>query len=224
MDLLRKSEGGYVVTLFSDDRIIIDRSLPKHKKEDVYVSGGIHLSTDTESWGINNNNLIDSSVILDNVNRSPNSRTPEEKLPWWNKLFKIFKKDDVIKENPDEGNISVLEFFSNIKTALNDSELEDYKTKIENYLKEMSKAKAMGQVAIYEQMKNSVDVMKLETVLQVKKVKFITQEQLITLGKNAKRGIKIDYIKNFARIVPDDIFKKKQELMIVMKALLMRRP
>lgn len=230
MELLTKSNGKYSVSIFSrDGEIEIDNNLPKHKNKK-NINDGNEYVTPGE---LRNRNVIrlDSGFIsmsMDDVLVNvADQKKKEKKRSWWDKLKNWRNKDKykykykntvddvtietIEKFTVEHGGMSVIEFFENVKTLLSVEEVKDYETIINNYLKEMAKAKSMGQTAIYERMKNSVEVMKLESILQAKKVRILTSQDIINLGTKSEKGIKIDYIKNFGRIVPDEIMEKKVE-------------
>lgn len=115
------------------------------------------------------------------------------------------------EEEAESTKMSAREFFSNIKVTLSASEKQQYEEKIAQYLKEMTKAKKLGQTAMYEQMSAAVEIMRMDALLQIKEIKHISEEDIVKLEKNSKRGLCIDYIENFARIIPDEVLEAKEK-------------
>lgn len=220
MNLLRKVDGEWKVSIFTDlDRVEIDKNLPKYQQDAASYNPeegyGTPLDFNLVSNSIIMNSDIDSTIrIGGNISVGGQNFIDQKiKESWFSKILNKFKKskEEAKIESEEESKMTVLEFFENIKAVMTVEEQKDYVNSIKNYMKEMTKARDMGQKAIFEKMRSEVGVMKLEAILQAKKVKVLTSEQIVTLGRNAKRGIKLDYIKNFARIVPDEVYKKKLE-------------
>lgn len=211
MDLITTISGKKMVSLFSSE-IIVDRQLPKYKtgEEDTEVKARNIAFDEVDVEWVSSDFRSDAITI--------NSNTPKQLSLWEQLLSKVglMKVPTITQEmkkleKEESTKMSVMQFFKDIKVSLNDSEWVNYEKTIENYRKELARSKQMGQTALFENLKKKISVVKQESVLQSKQVKYLTQEQLLTLGDKTKRGIKLDYIKNFVRIIPDDIYDKKVE-------------
>ncbi len=107
--------------------------------------------------------------------------------------------------------MTILEFFSAMKNSV--SELivaQDYEFKYDAAIK---KARSWGQVVLAEKMEHELSVVRVEAqLLSVKSGKFLTEETVVKLAKKSPKGIRLDWIKNFTRIIPEEIIAKKKML------------
>lgn len=228
MDLIKNGR----LSIFSED-FIIDFSLPKHNKPSLDASEESQVLSEFRSNRVSSpsatfyieDNSLSSSMMFDQSDLYINVAETAN-LPWWKKIFTLFnyekmyktygedlhKKAEQKKQEEAEREakkMTIGEFFSQVKTQLSDSEIQDYTDTVNNYLKQMDKALKMGQTALYEEMKASVSRMKVEAVLKAKGVKMLSEEQIVKLAQNSKRGLKIDYLRNFTRLIPDEVLEKK---------------
>jgi hypothetical protein len=75
----------------------------------------------------------------------------------------------------------------------------------------MKSAKDSGQIALYEQFKKSEEVIKLENILYATSFKnYISEEKLIEFSSVCKKGLRLDWIKNFNRIIPQRVLDEKK--------------
>lgn len=75
----------------------------------------------------------------------------------------------------------------------------------------LKSAKDSGQIALYEQLKKSEEVIKLENILHATTFeKYISEEKLIEFSDLCKKGLRLDWIKNFSRIIPQRVLDEKK--------------
>jgi hypothetical protein len=107
--------------------------------------------------------------------------------------------------------MTIFEFFSTMKNSV--SELivvQGYALKYDAAIK---KARDWGQVALAERMEQELHVARAEAqLLAVNSSNFLTEETVVKFAKKSPKGIRLDWIKNFARIIPDEIIEKKKML------------
>ena len=115
-----------------------------------------------------------------------------------------FKKTNEIKEKY----IDALEFFSLVKLTSKDS-VSTYRDRVSDYLKEIHNAVTVGQTALIEDLLRGLVTNKYESVLFSEGYYYVVnEEQIVKFVSQCEKGIKLDYIKNFTRPIPQDIVDK----------------
>jgi hypothetical protein len=177
-----------------------DYNLPKHKKDDSddSVSRGGSFTTNPDSWSI----------------ESDGSTHYNEKRSWLKQLgFWLTYKTTEIKANREEKKkLNPSEFFTQISSAFEFKKFDQdkYFKRIDGYLSTIENAKKLGQVALVEKLENEIELIKSESLLfGIGNVKTITEEQVIHFYKKSKKGLRLDWIKNFTRVIPNKIVKQK---------------
>lgn len=101
-------------------------------------------------------------------------------------------------------------FFKQVKESLiTIKELKENSDKTVNLL--IEQAKLNGQIAYSEYLEKERSRIVKELILIKEKFSFyIDEEDIINFSKNSNRKIKLDYLKNFCRLIPDQI---QQELL-----------
>ena len=104
--------------------------------------------------------------------------------------------------------ISIFEFFKGIETNL--SKIENISEISSYYENALVKAKKFGQKALQEQIENLINVVKDEIKLSGE-FKFVTEKQIIDLFEKTDKAknLKLTWIGNFGRIIPDNILEAK---------------
>jgi hypothetical protein len=107
--------------------------------------------------------------------------------------------------------LSVEEFFKSLKNSKR--QLEKLDERIEAYEASLEQAKALGQVALAQDLQRKVEVVKSESQLYANNlVKVILEEQAVDFYKKSERGIRLDWIKNFTRTIPQKFVDTKARL------------
>lgn len=129
----------------------------------------------------------------------------------FNKFLKrVFGKK--FKEmNPEDDFMSAAEFFVNVKLATKES-AEKYRDRVGNYLKAIHNAKAAGQTALIESLLKKMISNKYESLLDAEGFYYvIDEEDVVRFAKKTEKGLKLSYIENFARPIPEDVVEKLQK-------------
>lgn len=122
----------------------------------------------------------------------------EQKRGFWNKLAFWRKKDS---------STSIEEFFTNIKN--NVQELEIVQSRAKGYELAIVNAKKAGQRALVEQLQGGLNAYAVETQLAaIGLTKFLTEETVVKFYKQSKKGLRLDWIRNFSRTIPEEIVAK----------------
>lgn len=106
---------------------------------------------------------------------------------------------------------SIESFFVSIKHTK--EQLEKIDDRIQSYKTLVQNAIDAGQKALEEKLLNEIELIGYESQLYgLGYTKVVTEEQLVRFVKQTKRGLRLDWIKNFTRVIPDSVLKKKKEL------------
>lgn len=191
------------------DGVDVDFNLKKHKKKEENTSNEKSDAPQRSGFG---SFLVSSSgstsstndmVSFGSVQGQFNSSQTYEK----ESLFSIIKRN-------------IRNLFSKAKTKLqevpiekvfetiisNQKELDHLKIEADKYTDVMNTAKRMGQIAFYEKLKRELPIKLLEEKLTFNGfTKFISEQDVIKFSKNSAKGLKLSYIKNFIRSIPNDV-------------------
>ena len=187
------------------DNFVIDYNLPKHKKEN---SSDDKIEFDSLQGNISWNQS--NSTILTAPNISVSSTTKKQFLKKLLSKIKFHKKSKLI---------SIEKFFENIKNNLSTFEDEDifdrYDERKNNYIKTIQYAIECGQISLAETLKQQLNIVQNENLLYAsdkkEEIRIILEEQMVKFIKDSEKGIRIDWIKNFNRIIPEKIVQRKKE-------------
>ena len=169
-----------------------DHNLPKHNS-DKSTSFGFTVSSNAETF----------------VGGSAESTSSTFSLKrWFLSIFKKFKYTPKPKLNPSE---FFNEIFTSISTDLFSPEI--YKSRTNGYLKSIESAKRAGQVALRESLESKIEIVKLESLLfGAESIKTIPFSMIVDFYKMSEKGLSLDYIKNFNRLIPSKVIDRKVDL------------
>lgn len=102
-----------------------------------------------------------------------------------------------------------LQFFEKVKLTCKESK-SNYAVRIKPYLLALKQAQDMGQQALVDSLTQEMFTAKYESILHAEGFDCkISEEQVVEFVKRAESGIRLDYIENFARPIPEDVIKIK---------------
>ncbi len=104
-------------------------------------------------------------------------------------------------EEQQASKMSVEDFFKSVKNSAEELELlhERYK----NYEAACEHLRKTGQEALLEVMELELEIYRAESQLYAVGFRqVVTEKQMVEFAKNSKRGIRLDWIKNFVRSIP----------------------
>lgn len=197
------------------DEFVIDYNLKKHERpkdgNNMATGGFINPSAVTAmAWSDNpmpiniGSGGFDASISI--AENQLNHQLEISKL-FWKRLFKKLFGWMVPDPKPK---LTVQQFFSEIKTKLEQPEL--YTERVNDYIKLAAEAKKNGQQALFEELSRDAKIVKEESKLLASGFcTCITEEQVVTFYKDSEKGLSLTYIRNFARVIPGDVCKKKEE-------------
>lgn len=125
----------------------------------------------------------------------------------FDKIKSLFKKNETeVKE--DEKYMDALQFFSLVKASSKES-VATYRDRISDYLKQIHNAVTVGQTSLVEDLLRGLVTNKYESVLFAEGLYYVVnEEQMIDFVSKCEKGIKLDYVKNFTRPMPQDVVDK----------------
>lgn len=187
------SERGGFKELQIFDYFEIDKNLPKHKKVEDGQNPFDANSIAVGGWG----------TVPTNNPWEDNSRLRYRIGNWLlRRKVKTYKKT-----------ISVIEFFN--RFAKSYEELTPIGEIAEHYEKALAQAIGMGQTSLLESLKNIVDIARGEAhLIAMGLKKYVNEKQVVDFYEKVGRekNLKLTWIKNFDRIIPDEVYKIKKEL------------
>ena len=106
-----------------------------------------------------------------------------------------------------EGEIDIAEFFTNIKLLSKESAVK-YRDRVSNYLQALRNAKMAGQTALLETLLREMIANKYESLLDAEGFYYaVREEDVVRFAKKTEKGLKLSYIQNFGRPIPEDVVK-----------------
>ena len=125
----------------------------------------------------------------------------------FNKIKSLFKKkESEVKEN--EMYMDALQFFSMVKASSKES-VATYRDRVSDYLKSIHNAVTVGQTALVEDLLRGLVTNKYESVLFAEGLYYVVNEQqMVSFVKQCEKGIKLEYVKNFTRPMPQNVVDK----------------
>jgi hypothetical protein len=200
------SNRGGIKELQIFDNFEIDRKLSKYTQNEELNKVGnnsafITINSDNEGsipvepgvWfntpsGVSVNHLSFRDKLANWISRKPKVKTPVAK-------------------------IGVIEFFTNLSKSF--EELTPIAEIATHYEKALLQANTMGQIALVEKLKDLIDVVRGEAhLIQMGLKKYVTEKQVINFYElvGEDKNLKLTWIKNFGRIIPEDVYKAKKSV------------
>lgn len=208
------SKRGGIKELQIFDSFEIDYNLPKYaqsKENDNYARGSfitVNNGTGTLT-GSNAGITIQGGWITGTQSFGDNhylsKPTLRERLIDW-----LSKKPKVTKP---VAKIGVIEFFTKLTKSF--EELTPVADIATHYEKALIQANTMGQTALIERLKDLVEVVRGEAhLVQIDLKKYVTEKQIISFYElvGEEKNLKLTWIKNFGRIIPEEIYEAKKSV------------
>ncbi len=176
------------------NRFVVDQNL---QKKVFTIQSGMQVSDNTISF-LGAVADPEGFIVLDGV---VTRKEDKGLIAWVKRLFTGKQKYEM----------TVLEFFKSMKNST--SEIKEIEGYAEKYALSIQRAKKNGQIALAEGLERGLSVARTEAqLLATGYTKFLTEETVVKFAKKSPKGIRLDWIKNFARIIPEDILNKKEML------------
>lgn len=128
--------------------------------------------------------------------------------PWYKRIWNNISKKKVEDVNENEQMMDALKFFSLIKASSKES-VAVYKDRVSKYLTAIHNATNIGQTALQEELIRGLITNRYESVLYAEGCYYaVTEEQVAKFASQCEKGLKMTYLKNFARPIPNDVIDK----------------
>lgn len=185
---------------FSDDGWLTNRGgIIRVKPEDEALWDGLNINT---------KNSVLRQYITENYDYLVGNKILRPKNFFAKVTWKIVKKY-YSKKYIQKSTGKIEDFFINVKNSV--QELSKIETRLENYKTAYNVAIKNGQNALADKIKEQLYIVTAETQLfAIDQKKFIEEKALVSFVLKCKRGLRLDWIKNFTRTIPDNILKIKE--------------
>lgn len=125
----------------------------------------------------------------------------EKAINWLNRLKKK-------KSSKNSVEFDAIKFFSLVKATSKES-VSTYKDRVSKYLIALHNAAKIGQTAMVEQLLREMVANRYESVLFAEGYYYaITEEQIVDFVTKSEKGIRLDYLKNYGRFIPEEVVDK----------------
>lgn len=193
------------------ENFIVDKNLKRKKSDPIDSMSGSGLFMDAE---------ISMSIGSSDITWTENTRIVEyleyvyshnRTLINWIKLkfAKSFLKEKTVKKVKYK---SVDQFFKDIKSVVKELKLE--KNSLDFYVKAMDTAEKNGQKALMEILYSKKEEIITETsLIKAGITQYVSEEDVVKFfekSKLPKKILKLTWMKNYARIIPEDVLQKKK--------------
>lgn len=140
-------------------------------------------------------------------------------------VFRIVKRlyrtflDKITGEEETEEVIEfdIFKFFEQVKLTSKENQRK-YVERIEPYMIALKQANELGQKALADKLTAEIFNNKYESILYAENFHYkISEEELVYFIKKTEKGVRLDYIENFARPIPKEVaeIKKKADSLLV---------
>jgi len=191
------------------ERFDTDNTLPKHLKKAIPKEGHKYVLTpdyieqdfdeQTKQGGVGQ-----VSGTIEYLSWSPKTEAPiTESHSRWKRFFKRKPKQPKLL-SPAETYTIVFH---------NTEQLKEFTAKQDAVEKIIQNAKENGQIALVEDLTNKHQINVYEDALVILGyTRFITESMLVDLAERSEKAFCLDWIRNFARIIPDHVAERKKQL------------
>lgn len=189
------------------ENFVIDRNLPKYKKE--IVSTNIN----TGNFIVNDGGVIGGSSsnnyrsIMEYLHYKASYNLFNKFTYWFAKKFVFTHETDKI-EKPNFDNIK--EFFVNLHQSCKQLEITN---EIDFYVDLIENARLSGQIALLENLKDKKEMILMESFMIKEGLNqtYIEEQDVVKYYEKAKfsKFLHLTWIKNYVRIIPSKVLERK---------------
>lgn len=142
-------------------------------------------------------------LTLEEINKKMNEG------PWYKRLWNaLIEKKEVAVDEVEEQPMDALKFFSLVKASSKES-VAVYKDRVSKYLTALHNATNIGQTALQEELIRGLITNRYESVLYAEGCYYaVTEEQVAKFASQCEKGLKLSYLKNFSRPIPQEVIDK----------------
>ena len=142
-------------------------------------------------------------LTLEEINKKMNEG------PWYKRLWNaLTEKKEVVVDEVEEQPMDALKFFTLVKASSKESAAV-YKDRVSKYLTALHNATNIGQTALQEELIRGLITNRYESVLYAEGCYYaVTEEQVAKFASQCEKGLKLSYLKNFSRPIPQEVIDK----------------
>lgn len=142
-------------------------------------------------------------LTLEEINKKMNEG------PWHKRLWNaLTEKKKVAVDEVEEQPMDALKFFTLVKASSKES-VAVYKDRVSKYLTALHNATNIGQTALQEELIRGLITNRYESVLYAEGCYYaVTEEQVAKFASQCEKGLKLSYLKNFSRPIPQEVIDK----------------
>ena len=182
------------------ESFLIDWSLPKHtKKADENSADPGPAYKMTSSLTIRNS--ADGNFFI-------GVGAPPVKISWFARFFHWLLALFGAERRSEERLLLIEEFFVSVKNSA--KEIEILHGRAEGFEQALKRAKQGGQQAYIEQLSAGLNAYRMESqLLAMELPKYLEEDDLVRFYKQSKKGLRLDWVQNFTRVIPETLLAKK---------------
>lgn len=168
-----------------------------------YGSFGNTVGTPMAIYDNDDSNSARLRLTLEEINKKMNEG------PWYKRLWNaLTKKNEIAVDEVEEQPMDALKFFSLVKASSKESAAV-YKDRVSKYLTALHNATNIGQTALQEELIRGLITNRYESVLYAEGCYYaVTEEQIAKFASQCEKGLKLSYLKNFSRPIPQEVIDK----------------
>lgn len=184
-------------TLLLLDDFRVDHTLPKHTQpQEEYVG---------DEQGAYKAASSDEFMVWADRRRTFITQSKDQILSWFARLIQ-WVVNLFVRHDPRR--IPIDQFFKSVHNS--EKELAIVQGRAEGYKVALRKAKQAGQRALYERLEAGLNVYKMESqLLAIGLPRYVDEVDIVRFYKQSKKGLRLDWLMNFVRQVPDEVLAKK---------------
>ena len=166
-------------------------------------SFGSTVGTPMAIYDNEDSNSAKLRLTLEEINKKMNEG------PWYKRLWNaLTEKKEVAVDEVEEQPMDALKFFSLVKASSKES-VAVYKDRVSKYLTALHNATNIGQTALQEELIRGLITNRYESVLYAEGCYYaVTEEQVAKFASQCEKGLKLSYLKNFSRPIPQEVIDK----------------
>jgi len=128
----------------------------------------------------------------------------EGKLTWWQRLTRKRKTVPLVPVPT----MTIPEFFKIVGDSVEDLTVVEERAK--GYETALANAVKCGQKALAEELTKNLVALRAEThLVSIGQTKYLAEEKLVEFVKKCPKGLRLDWIENFTRVIPAEVQDRK---------------
>lgn len=190
----------------------VDRELPKHKKQrrrrrGVVVDGGGEVEEMSDSdmmVGVSSGSIMTSSEFVVEDTGFGSSIRRRRRRGIWGKFLRVFAREKKTSA------VALDRFFRSLKDSREQVEVVEHRTV--GYVRAIELARNRGQRALLEKLVDGLGAVRAETQLvAMGLLTYVTEETVVRFAREIDRALRLDWLVNFTRMIPDEVAARKAE-------------